>query len=131
MSIIGVLGGRWRATVTPWGAIEAWDALPALDWYVAADDRWHRPADEPSVRQTRIDGTPVIETRLRIPNGDAVQRIYAVADHGGLTVVEVTNDSPLPIAVAFAGATVRSLRPPARMPIEGIELPSGTPVFPV
>lgn len=131
MTTVGVLGGRWRATVTPWGAIEQWDGLPRLDWYVAADDRWHRPADEPSVRQTRLEGTPVIETRVRIPNGDAVQRISAVADHGGLTVVEVTNDSPLPIAVAFAGAPVRSRRPPARVPIEGIDLPDGTPIFPI
>jgi hypothetical protein len=131
MTTIGVLGRQWRATVTPWGAIEQWDGLPRLDWFVAADDRWHTPADEPTVRQTRIEGTPVVETRLRIPSGDAVQRVYAVADHGGLTVIEVTNESPLPIAVAFAGAPVRSPRPPAQVPIEGIDLPSGTPIFPV
>jgi hypothetical protein len=131
MTTIGVLGRRWRATVTPSGSIAEWDGGPTLDWFVAADDRWHVPSQEPTVRQTLLEGTPVVETRLRIPSGDAVQRVYAVADHGGLTVVEITNESPLPIAVAFAGAPVRSVRPPASVPVQGIDLPAGTPVFPV
>ncbi len=128
---IGVLGRDWRATVTPWGAVQQWDELGTLDWYVAADDRWHVPADEPTVRQTLDAGTPVVETRVRIPNGDAIQRVYAAADHGGITVVEVENDSPLPIAVAFAGVRLLSQRPPTDMPIEGIELPSDAVVFPI
>ncbi|MEN9505791.1 MAG: hypothetical protein RI958_1717 [Actinomycetota bacterium] len=128
---IGVLGRPWRASVSPWGAVVQWDDLGTLDWYVAADDRWHVPSVEPTVRQTAIDGTPVIETRLRIPQGDAVQRVYAVADHGGLTVVEVENDSPMPIAVAFSGVPVLSARPPSEQPPQGIDLPAGSVVFPV
>lgn len=126
----GVLGGRWRATVTSWGAVVPWDGSPTLDWHVAADDRWHTPAVEAAVRQTRIDGTPVTETRVRIPNGDAVQRVYSVADHGGLTVVEVTNESPLPIAVAFTRGDVLTARPPTDVPVHGIELPAGSVVLP-
>ncbi|MFN8020494.1 MAG: hypothetical protein U0Q03_03095 [Acidimicrobiales bacterium] len=128
---IGVLGRDWRATVTPWGAVQQWDDLGTLDWFVAADDRWHVPADEPTVRQTLDAGTPVVETRVRIPSGDAIQRVYAAADHGGITVIEVENDSPLPIAVAFAGARVLSQRPPTDMPIQGIDLPAGAVVFPI
>jgi hypothetical protein len=128
---IGVLGGAWRATVTPWGAVQQWDGLGTLDWFVAADDRWHIPADEPTVRQTMVDGTPVVETRVRIPSGDAVHRVYATADHGGLTVIEVENDSPMPIAVAFAGAAVLSARPPAEMPLQGIDLPVDAVAFPI
>lgn len=128
---IGVLGRTWRASVTPWGAVAQWDDLGTLDWYVAADDRWHVPADEPTVRQSLVEGTPVVETRLRIPQGDAVQRVYAVADHGGLTIVEVENDSPMPIAVAFSGVPVLSVRPPADMAVPGIDLPADAVVFPV
>jgi hypothetical protein len=89
------------------------------------------PSAEPTVRQLTVDGTPVVETRLRIPNGDAVQRVYAVADHGGLTVVEIENDSSLPIAVAFTGAALLSSRPPTDVPIQGIDLPGPAVSFPV
>lgn len=125
----GVLGSRWRASVTPWGAVEPWDG-ERLDWYVAADDRWHTPADEPAVRQERVEGTPVVETRLRIPNGDAVQRIWSVPDHGGLTIVEIENASPLAIAVAFNHGRILSVREP-NAPIEGISLPADAVAFPV
>lgn len=128
---IGVLGRPWRASVSAWGAVVQWDDLGTLDWYVAADDRWHVPAVESTVRQTSIEGTPVIETRVRIPQGDAVHRVYAVADHGGLTLVEVENDSPLPIAVAFSGVPVLSVRPASEQPPQGIDLPEGAVVFPV
>ena len=128
---IGVLGGAWRATVAPWGAVQQWDGLGTLDWFIAADDRWYVPADEPTVRQTLVEGTPIVETRVRIPNGDAVHRVYTVADHGGLTIVEVENDSSMPIAVAFSGAAVLSLRPPTDMPLRGIDLPAGAVAFPI
>jgi len=128
---IGVLGRDWRATVTPWGAVQQWDDLGTLDWFIAADDRWYVPADEPTVRQSLVEGTPVVETRVRIPNGDAVMRVFAIADHGGLAVIEVENDSPMPIAVAFAGVPVLSLRPATDMPIQGIDLPADTVAFPV
>ena len=131
MSTIGVLGGRWRATVTPSGAVEPWDGSPALRWFIAADDRWHVPADEPTVRQRRIDGAPVLETRIKVPNGDAVHRVWCVADGGGFTVVEVENDSSLPFAVAFDRSDLLSSRPPANVPIQGIDLPADSLVLPV
>ena len=88
MITTGVTGRPWRASITEWGAIQPWDDGPTLDWFVAADDRWHVVAEETSVRQRRIEGTPVVETRVRVPSGDVVQRIFTVADAGGLTIVE-------------------------------------------
>lgn len=117
--------------MTPWGAVEQWDGLGRIDWFVAADDRWHVPADEPTVRQRIVDGTPVVETRVRIPSGDAVQRVYSIADHGGLTIIEVENDSPLPIAVAFTGGEMCAARPATEVPIHGIDLPGPATTFPV
>ena len=130
MITTGVTGGRWRASITPWGAVEPWDGGPTLDWHVAADDRWHTPQQEAGVRQKRLGGTAVVETRLRIPEGDAVQRIYSVPDHGGLTIVEVENASPLPIAVAFTRGDLLTVLPPTA-PIEGITLPAGSIAVPV
>jgi hypothetical protein len=131
MTTTGVVGGRWRATVTEWGAVEPWDDSPCVDWFVAADDRWHRPQHETATRQNLIDGTPVVETRVRIPGGDAVQRVYSVADGGGMTVIEVTNDSTLPIAIAFTGGRLLSRRPPTSTPPQGIDLADDAVMFPI
>ena len=130
MITTGVIGAQWRATVTPWGGIEPNDGTPALQWHIAADDRWHSPEHEPAVRQTRIEGTAVVETRVRIPDGDAIQRVWSVPDHGGLTVIEIENASPVAIAVAFTRGDLWSVRP-AASPIEGIALPEGSIAFPV
>ena len=127
---IGVLGGQWRGRVTPWGDVEG-PVGDTITWHVAADDRWHTPADEQTVRQTALDGTPVPETRVRIPGGDAIQRVWATADHGGLTVIEVENDSSMAIAVAFSGGGLLTSRPPTEVPVEGIDLPPDTIVLPV
>lgn len=130
MITTGVTGSRWRASISPWGGLTPWDG-EVLEWYVAADDRWHVPADEPAVRQNRIDGTPVTETRVRVPNGDVVQRIYSVADAGGITVIEIENESTLPVAVAFDRRGLLTERPTADVPIEGIELPPSAFVLPL
>lgn len=129
--VLGVRAGGWHAIVNERGAIRVDGQTEVLDWYVAADDRWHNPAKETTVRQTRRAGVPVIETRLRIPSGDAVQRVYAVPDHGGLLVIEISNDSTLPIAVAFTRNDVLSSRQPSPLGPQGIDLPAGSVVFPV
>ena len=131
MITTGVTGQPWRASITPWGGLRPWDDSPVLEWFVAADDRWHVPAEEQSVRQQRLDGTAVTETRVRVPNGDVVQRIFSVADGGGLTVVEIENESTLPVAIAFDHRDVLTERPIADVPIEGIELPSEAFVTPL
>ena len=129
--VLGIRGGGWNAIVNERGSVRLNDGSPVLDWHIAADDRWHDPSTEPSVRQTRRAGVPVIETRLRIPGGDAIQRVYAVADAGGLVVIEITNESTLPIAVAFTRSDVVSSRTPSPRGAQGIELPAGSVVFPV
>ena len=126
----GVLGGDWRAKVSAWGAVRPPHGA-VLDWHISADDRWHTPNVEAAVRQRRLDGTPVVETRLRIPGGDAVQRVWSVPDAGGLTIVEVANDSPLPIAVAFTRRDLLSTRVPTTTSIQGIDLTSDAVAFPI
>jgi hypothetical protein len=131
MVTTGVNGGTWRASITAWGAVEPWDGTPGLDWFVAADDRWHVPEAEPTVRQHRRSGTPVTETRVRVPHGDVVQTVSSCADAGGITVIEVQNESTLPVAIAFDRRDVLTERPIAEVPIEGIELPPGSFVLPL
>ena len=130
---IGSTGQFARWSVSPWGAVVPWgqDDPETFDWFIAADDRWHVPANEPTVRQTRIEGAPVIETRVRIPDGDAVQRVWAVPDGDGNVIIEFENESPMPFAIAVTGPKVVTDRPPADVPIQGIDLPAGAIVLPV
>ncbi len=75
----------------------------SVDWWVGADDRWHLPSREPAVRQRRVGHGPIIETSLRVPSGDVVHTVYPVVVPGGTaTVVEISNQSPVPVALAIA-----------------------------
>ncbi|MFI5045063.1 MAG: hypothetical protein ACHQDC_09740, partial [Acidimicrobiales bacterium] len=81
---------------------EAW----SLDWWIGAEDRWHRPGEEPTVRQASVGNAPITETSLRVPGGDVRHRAYAVQATGpGWTgpavVVEVENRSGVPVALAW------------------------------
>lgn len=129
--IIGTRGGQWRGRVTPHGSVVPLDGTAELDWYVAADDRWYVPSAEPTLRQKWYAGYPVSETRVRIPGGDVIQRVYAVADLGGLTVMEFENDSPMPVAVAVTRRDLLTTRQPVDNPPVGIDLPTDSIVIPI
>ena len=103
MTPIGTLDGPGSATVDGRGLVSPAGATWSLDWWVGADDRWHLPSQEVAVRQTLLQHAPVVETSMRIPGGDAVQRAYAVQLPGGhVIVVEVENQSSMPFALAWA-----------------------------
>jgi hypothetical protein len=57
--------------------------------------------------------------------------VYSCADSGGVTVVEVANESSLPVAIAFDRRDVLTERPIADVSIEGIDLPADAFVMPV
>jgi len=102
-TMVGNLASPWEAIVDPRGMVTPWFDGPSVDWWIGAEDRWHLPSRDAAVRQTRYEGMPVVETAVRIPGGDAVQRVYAVNAAGEeLVVVEVENLSPVPVAIAFA-----------------------------
>jgi hypothetical protein len=121
---VGNLDSAWEAIVDPRGLVTPWFDGWSLDWWIGADDRWHVPAREAGVRQQLVDAAPVVETAVRIPGGDAVQRVYAVrasSQEGGgeLIMVEVENRSKLPVALALA---VRPYNPEGLSVVERIDL---------
>ena len=130
MRAVGVRGAAWSAGVSAWGDLFVEDQ-ERLRWFIAADDRWYRPSRETTVRQREVSGVPVIETRIKVPGGDAVQRVYGVANFGGTIVVEIYNDSSLPFAVAFDRGDISTMREPSPTGVQGIDLPAGSVVFPV
>jgi len=106
-TMVGNVHSPREAVVDPRGLVSPWHDSWSLDWWVGAEDRWHVPADEANVRQALVGDSPVVETRMRVPGGDVIHRAYAVqataADGGGeLVVVEIENDSAVPVALALA-----------------------------
>lgn len=99
---VGTVGGGAPAVVDPVGAVTPAGAGFSIEWWIGADDRWRVPANEVAVRQHRVGDVPVVETRMRVPGGDAIQRTYGVAGAGRPLVLEVENRSPAPFVLAFA-----------------------------
>jgi hypothetical protein len=101
---VGNLDSPVRAAVDPAGLVSVAGRSWSLDWWIGAEDRWHVPAREMAVRQVLVGNSPVVETRLRVPSGDAVQRVYAARGLDGqeALVVEVHNETKVPFAVALA-----------------------------
>jgi hypothetical protein len=127
---VGNLDSPWEAVVDPRGLVTPWFDGWSLDWWVGADDRWHLPSREVNVRQRLVADTPVVETAMRVPGGDVIERVYAVrrssTEGGGeLVVAEVENASKVPVALALA---VRPYNPEGLSVIERLELHDGTTV---
>ena len=75
----------------------------SLDWWIAAEDKLHTPSTVPSVRQARLGAGPVIQTSLRVPGGDIIQRTWAVKQSGGAAVaIEFENTTATPVGLTLA-----------------------------
>jgi len=102
---VGTIAMGALAIVDPTGLVMPTTGGWGIDWMVQAGDRWYLPAREASVRQRAIDDAPVIETAIRIPDGDAIHRVFGISgerDFGDVVVIEIENSSPVPIALALA-----------------------------
>jgi hypothetical protein len=118
-TMLGTVGSGLKAIVDQRGLVTPWYDGWSLDWWIGAEDRWHLPSREAAVRQGLVGDTPVVETAMRIPGGDAIHRVYAVPGEEPMVVVEITNDTPVPFAVALA---VRPYNPEGLAVVERIGL---------
>lgn len=99
---LGVVGVPGVVQVDAAGTLRLVDGT-TLSWWVGAEDRWHLVAEEVAVRQ-RVDGAGT-ETRVRVPGGDVVARVWAVPHRGrAVAVLEVTNETPVPVAIAMVAS---------------------------
>lgn len=107
MTPVGTIAGGVTATIDDRGTVAPAGARWTLGWWVGAEDRWHRAEREVAVRQRLVDDTPVVETAMRVPSGDVVERVFGARSGGDdVVVVELENQSPVPVALALflAGA---------------------------
>ena len=126
-TMVGNLASPYAAMVDPRGLVTPWPGGWSLDWWVGADDRWHLPSRESSgrVRQQVLDGTPVVETAMRVPGGEIAHRTYSIHGDDELVIVEVENQSRVPVALAVA---VRPYNAEGMAVIKRIALPDDTTV---
>lgn len=101
-TLLGTLDGSWRPAVDPAGLLSVGRGRPSVDWWVKAADRWVFPSRHTAVRQRAVDGTPVVETRLRVAGGDVIQRVGLARTAEDVAVLEITNETTVPVAVAVA-----------------------------
>jgi hypothetical protein len=99
LTLVGTLGGTRLLDVDRRGTVRPERANWELAWWIGADDRWHFPEEEVAVRQSLLDGMPVVVTAMRVPGGDAVHRVYGAMPDAN--VVEVANESPAPFVVTL------------------------------
>jgi len=113
---VGTLGGQGRVAVDRLGMVHPMGASWSLDWWVGAEDRWRVPSSDTTVRQRLVDDAPVVETLMRVPGGDAVSRVYALAGSGGgdTFVFEVEAACAMPFALAWVLRPV-SVHGPGRL----------------
>ncbi|MCP3990345.1 MAG: hypothetical protein GY724_14810 [Actinomycetia bacterium] len=102
-TLTGVLAGRNPAVIDGAGLISPIGVAWSLDWWIGGEDRWYLPAREATTRQRRVGAGPVVETMISLPGGSARQLAYGALVGGReVTVVEVYNDSPVPVALGLA-----------------------------
>ncbi len=121
--LVGTIGSPRRALVEGSGRITIAAGTTdevVVGWWIGGEDRWYIPEREVTVRQSLVQGAPVVMTAIRIPGGDATHTVYgAVQGPRELAVIEIANKARAPIVgvltisgpgarnVSVVGSTVR------------------------
>jgi hypothetical protein len=102
MSVVGVLGTRERAAVDGWGTVTLPQGEDEIAWWIGADDGWHVPGTDTTLRHRRPTAAPIFETAVHVPGGDVVHRVLAVAAASGqtVTIIEIENETRSPCSFA-------------------------------
>lgn len=112
---VGTLDDGTLAMVDPAGMVQLTGCDWVLDWWIGAEDGWHFPSSDPTVAQNLLGFSPVVRTTLHVPGGNIIQRVQGVrssatassghndgaAWSGAGVVIEVENQSAVPVALAF------------------------------
>ncbi len=75
----------------------------SVEVWFGAGDRWVQGGADAGVRQSRIVGLPIIETRQRVGDGDIVQTAWAdeSGDGRGRVIVELKNETDVAVVAAI------------------------------
>lgn len=112
---VGTLDDGTIALVDPAGMVQLTGRNWVLDWWIGAEDGWHFASSDTTVAQNLIGYSPIVRTTMHVPGGDIIQRVVGVRASasiatersgqrnwsGAAVVVEVENQSAVPVALAF------------------------------
>jgi hypothetical protein len=99
---VGAVGEPECVEIDESGVATVSGARWCIEWWIRTQAGWIRPAGRAGVRQSRIGGTPLVETRLSIGSGDDVtMQLGAVTGPVPLATMEFRNHSDAPVAVAL------------------------------
>lgn len=101
-SAVGTLGAGTIAHVDEHGRVVPRDRGLSVDFWVGAGDRWWFPSRESNVRQVRVEGMPVVETRLKAGDSDVIFTTWAdePGDGRGRVVVQLSTETEEPVVLA-------------------------------
>ena len=114
--LVGTIGSPRRALVEGSGRITVGVGTPdevVIGWWIGGEDRWYIPEREITVRQSLVQGAPVVMTAIRIPGGDATHTVFgAVQGPRELAVIEIANKARAPIVgvLTVSGPGARNVR---------------------
>lgn len=99
---LSTLGAGSVADIDPSGAIYPRNRPVSIEVWFGVGERWMRGGRSDGVRQTRIVGLPIVETRQRVGEDDLVQTAWAdePGDGHGRVVVHLANESDVAVVAA-------------------------------
>lgn len=99
---VATLGAGAVAAVDGRGAVYPYGRPVSVECWFGVGDRWLRGGSGDGVRQRRVDGLPIIETRQRPGDDDLVLTTWAdeSGDGRGRVVVELVNETDEAVVVA-------------------------------
>jgi hypothetical protein len=105
---LGTIDAGAIADVDGAGLVQLRNTSWSVDWWIGAEDRWHHPSTDTAVRQHDDGDGVVVETAMRVPGGDVVQRVFALRASSpssgwddSAVVVEIENLTAVPVALAL------------------------------
>ncbi len=106
---LGTLDEPTAAMVDPDGLVTPQVGGTSLDWWVRDASGWRFPSIDSRMSQSLVDGTPVVRTVMHddrdgAPSSDGYvcATAYVVAGDPPSVIVELSNHTEAPVAVAFA-----------------------------
>lgn len=90
------------ADVDERGAIYPRSRPVSVETWFGHGERWIRGGVGDGLRQTRLEGLPIIETRQKLDDGDVLQTVWADESGGsqGRVVIELSNETNVSVVAA-------------------------------